>query len=201
MFLDYACGNGANAILAAESGARLSLGIDISEVSVSNARDVAGEITPSLTNIRFFQGDAEATGLLENSIDRIVCSGMLHHLDLEFAFPELFRILKPGGKILAVEALNYNPLIKLYRKLTPDMRTDWEKEHILSYKDLKLARMYFEVNNIKHWHITGYIGGKFPRWSPLFDFFDQLLEKYRFCRDGPGCLLSNSRSPGCLCKQ
>ena len=125
VFLDYACGNGVNAILAAKSGASLSLGLDIASVSVKNARNVA--VKDNLQNIRFFQADCENTQLPNKCIDVVICSGMLHHLDLSFAFPELRRILKPGGKILAVEALDYNPAIKIYRWLTPTMRTDWEK--------------------------------------------------------------------------
>ncbi len=51
----------------------------------------------------------------DNYIDAIICSGMLHHLDLSYAFLELRRILRAEGKILAaIEALNYNPAIKLY---------------------------------------------------------------------------------------
>src|SRR5688500_3339605 len=38
VFLDYACGNGAQAITAAKLGARLSVGIDISRTSIENAR-------------------------------------------------------------------------------------------------------------------------------------------------------------------
>lgn len=53
-------------------------------------------------------------------------------------FDVLRRILKPNGVILAVEALDYNPMIKLYRIMTPEMRTEWEKAHILSYKDENL---------------------------------------------------------------
>ena len=122
VFLDYACGNGGNAIYAAQKGAALSLGFDISAVSVENARNAAASAGGG--DIRFFQADAENTKLPDNCIDVIVCSGMLHHLDLSYAFPELRRILKPGGKILAVEALDYNPFIKFYRLLTPDMRTE-----------------------------------------------------------------------------
>ena len=140
IFLDYACGNGHNAIKAAKSGARFSLGFDLSSVSVSNAKNIAHK--EKLTNIEFFQADAERTMLPDNSVDRIICCGMLHHLDLSYAFPEIRRILKPGGKLLAFEALNYNPLIKLYRKLTPEMRTDWEKEHILSLKDVNFAKNF-----------------------------------------------------------
>jgi ubiquinone/menaquinone biosynthesis C-methylase UbiE len=137
VFLDFACGNGEKAMLAAASGAELALGFDISDVSVQNCREEAKR--RGLANARFFQADAENTMLPDNSIDRIICSGMLHHLDLSYAFPEIRRILKPGGKVLAVEALDYNPAIKLYRMMTPDMRTDWEKAHILKLRDLTFA--------------------------------------------------------------
>jgi len=94
VFLDYACGNGFNAIKAAEAGAKLAIGIDISRVSVENARRDALEKGLS-ENTRFVQADAENTKLPDNGVDAIICSGMLHHLDLNQAFPELERILAP----------------------------------------------------------------------------------------------------------
>lgn len=152
-FLDYACGNGGNAIRAAKFGAKLSIGLDISDVSIKNARHEAEKL--DLTQKTYFiQGDCENTGLPDDSVDTILCSGMLHHLDLNHAFPELKRILKPGGKILCVEALDYNPVIKLYRNRTPSMRTDWEKNHILSLKDLRFAKKFFTVEDINYWHFT-----------------------------------------------
>jgi len=177
VFLDYACGDGGNAIFAAQSGASLSLGFDISRLSIRIAREAAQSAGLNENNIRFFQADAENTKLPDNSIDITICSGMLHHLDLSYAFPELRRILKPGGKVLAVEALDYNPAIKLYRYLTPDMRTEWEKAHILDLSDLKFAERFFSVYDIHYWHITGYVGGKFPSLYKLFDWFDVFLEK------------------------
>lgn len=152
VFLDYACGNGANAIKAAQLGAALSIGLDISDVSVRNAREQAKELGLD-ANTFFIQGDCENTGLPNESVEVIICSGMLHHLDLSFAFPELRRILKPGGVILCVEALDYNPVIKLYRILTPSMRTDWEKKHILSLKDITFAKKFFDIGEVKYWHM------------------------------------------------
>jgi ubiquinone/menaquinone biosynthesis C-methylase UbiE len=175
VFLDYACGNGKNAILAAESGASLSLGLDISSISVKNAKTISDN--KGIKNIRFFQADAENTKLPNDSIDVIICSGMLHHLDLSYAFYELRRILKPGGVILAVEALDYNPAIKIYRLLTPSMRTDWEKAHILSLKDIRFARRFFSIGKVRYWHITGYIAGKFPIFFNLFEIIDKVLER------------------------
>lgn len=175
VFLDYACGNGEKTILAAKAGAILSIGFDISAVSVQNAEKEA--LIQNLSNIIFFQADAEATRLPDNSIDIILCSGMLHHLDLSYAFPEMRRVLKPGGKILAGEALNINPLIRLYRRLTPSMRTDFEKAHILSLGEVKFARRFFDVTEIRYWHVVSYAAGKFPLLLKPLEILDKLLQK------------------------
>ncbi len=182
VFLDYACGNGFNAIRAAKAGATLSLGLDISLVSVQNARKDAQAEGVS-NNCRFFQADAENTKLPDNSVDSIICSGMLHHLDLSCAFPELRRILVPGGRILCLEALDYNPAIKLYRMLTPDMRTEWEKAHILSMKDVNFASRFFSIGEIKYWHITGILAPHL-RFIPLpvFETVDAVLTRLPFVK-------------------
>jgi ubiquinone/menaquinone biosynthesis C-methylase UbiE len=176
VFLDYACGNGLSAIKAAKAGSALSIGIDISAVSIANARgDAAAAAVADRT--QFVQADAENTRLPDDSIDLIICSGMLHHLDLSYAFPELRRILAPGGKILAVEALDYNPLIKLYRHLTPQMRTEWEKAHILSLKDVRFAERFFKVGDMRYWHITGIASADLPALAPVLEVLDSVLTK------------------------
>lgn len=172
VFLDYACGDGMNAMRAAKAGADLSIGIDISDVSVQIAKDKY-----KLDNIFFLQADAENTKLPDSSIDVVICSGMLHHVELSYAFPELRRILKPRGKVLAVEALNYNPVIKLHRKLTPQMRTKWEAIHILSLKDVKFASRFFDIGEVKYWHITGIISPHLRSLAPVFESIDRILEK------------------------
>ena len=137
------------------------------------------------TKSRFFVGDCENTLLPNNSIDVVLCAGMLHHLDLNFAFPELKRILKPGGKIIAVEALDYNPFIKAYRFLTPGMRTEWEKHHILSMKDVRFASTFFKVKSVKFWHITSFVAAFFgsKKWILfLLNGVDSLLTKIPIVR-------------------
>lgn len=176
VFLDYACGNGFNAIRAAKAGAKLAIGIDISPQSIQNCRDDA-KAAGVEGNSYFVQADAEATRLPDNSIDTVICSGMLHHLDLTCAFPELQRILKPGGKILAVEALDYNPFIKAYRHLTPSMRTEWEKSHILSLKDVRYAKNFFEVGEMKYFHVTSILTPHAKPLKKVFDTLDNLLTR------------------------
>ena len=165
----------------ADSGADLVLGIDISDISIENCIKSSQEMGVE-KNLIFFQADCENTQLPNNSIDIIFCSGMLHHLDLSFAFPEMLRILKPGGRVLAIEALDYNPAIKLYRYLTPDMRTEWEKAHILSLKDINYAKKFFNIGEIKYWHVTSYIAGKFPSLLGLLNSIDKVLTKIPLLR-------------------
>ncbi|ARU59549.1 type 11 methyltransferase [Oleiphilus messinensis] len=181
VFLDYACGNGSNAIKAAQAGAKLAIGLDISRVSVENAKAEAKRLGLE-DNTYFVQADAENTKLPNDAIDSVICSGMLHHLDLSYAFPELRRILRPGGKILAVEALDYNPLIKLYRYLTPQMRTDWEKAHILSLKDIRFAERFFEVGEVKYWHITSILATYMIFAFKFLNWLDRCLTRVPFVR-------------------
>jgi len=151
--LDYACGQGELTLIAAQAGAEIAIGLDISRTSILNARKDAEEDGLS-GNTFFLQSDCESTRLPDDCVDVMICSGMLHHLNVQEAYPEMCRILKPGGICLAIEALDYNPVIKLYRLLTPSLRTDWEKHHILSHKELKLSRKYFDVKKIKYWHLA-----------------------------------------------
>lgn len=64
-------------------------------------------------------------------------------------------------------SIDYNPLVKLYRLLTPSLRTEWEKHHILSHRDLKLAKRYFSVRGIRYWHLLSIMTTPLRR-TPLF---------------------------------
>lgn len=180
IFLDYACGSGGYTIRAAEGGAALAIGMDLSESGISVGRRLAAGKGLS-GNTFFLQGDCEATGLPDESIDTILCSGMLHHLDLEVALPEMSRILKPGGKCLAVEAFKYNPLIWLYRRLTPRYRTRWEENHIIGLKEIGQIRRLLDVRDVRHWHFFNLFAVPLrstPLFGPLLaagDFLDRVV--------------------------
>ena len=150
--LDYACGNGVFGLRAADAGARFVIGIDISQQSIQNARELAASKGISDTTF-FVQGDCEETRLPSESIDVVLCGGVLHHLDLSYALPELRRIMKPGAVLLAAEPLNYNPAIKLYRRLTPHLRTTFEAEHILTHNDLKFISRFLDIQDVRYFHL------------------------------------------------
>lgn len=152
VFLDYACGLGNMTLRAARAGATLAVGLDISDESVRLARERASRERLG-GRAMFVQGDCEATEFPDQSFDRIICSGMLHHLDLDRAYAELRRILRPGGKVLCIEALSHNPLIQAYRNRTPEMRTEWEAQHILGVPDAIRAKRWFRLADVRFWHL------------------------------------------------
>jgi SAM-dependent methyltransferase len=161
VFLDYACGNGLQTVRALKHGAELAVGIDISQVSVLNARETVREAGFG-NRAYLLQRDCENTLLPDNTFDACLCAGMLHHLDLTHALPELHRIMAPGGRILAMEALSYNPFIRAYRTRTPESRTEWEARHILSLRDVELAKRWFKVENMKYFLLAAPLATLLP---------------------------------------
>lgn len=180
VLLDYACGDGESTLKAARAGAALAIGIDISAVSIEKA--IHSAKSEGLTNTIFIEGDCEATGIPDNSVDLILCCGMLHHLDLSYALPEMRRILRPQGRVLAYEALDYNPAIKAYRFLTPNLRTNWEKHHIISLSDLKFAKRFFDIGEVRYWNITSILSPHLPMWASTFAKLDSLLTRLPIVR-------------------
>lgn len=112
VFLDYACGEGRHSEdILQYSSPRLLIGLDISPDSVKMCQDKIKKLKIS-KKAYFIQGDCENTELPDNSIDVVLCSEMLHHLELKKAFKELYRICTPGGRVFCCEALGINPIIQ-----------------------------------------------------------------------------------------
>lgn len=151
--LDYCCGNGEVAIEMAKKGASRVVGIDISSVAIENARELAK--AAKVDHIcEFAVMDAEHTEFADGMFDLIHEYGALHHLDLQAAFEELSRILKPGGKVICTEALRHNPLIHWYRTRTPHLRTKWEVGHILGFPEIESGKKYFSALNLRAFHLA-----------------------------------------------
>lgn len=163
--LDYCCGLGGMSLTMARAGAFVH-GIDIAAESVESAAALL-KTEGYAKQSRMQVMDAEKLAFADQTFDVIVCSGVLHHLDLNRAYPELARVLKPTGKILCVEAVGHNPIIRMYRKLTPHLRTSWEVDHILKRKDLVNARSYFDEVDVRFFHLCTILTTPLRR-SPIF---------------------------------
>ncbi len=96
--LDVACGTG---LVAVESAKILGTAENITCLDPS-----AGMLAVARTKLpaRFIQARAEAMPLPDNSFDFLTMGYALRHVaDLETAFREYRRVLKPGGRLLILE--------------------------------------------------------------------------------------------------
>lgn len=98
--VDIGCASGVSAALLAARGADVC-GIDISPELI----DQATQLWPEYAQfIKFTVGDAENIDIEDNSVDYCFFGGVLHHFpDKDKVYTEALRILKPGGKFIALE--------------------------------------------------------------------------------------------------
>lgn len=145
--LEYGCGPGGLAYLLAKEGSNVTA-IDISDVAIQRGKDAAKE---EGLKIKFRSMNAEQMDFADNSFDLVCGSGIIHHLELDKAYAEIVRVLKPGGTAVFLEPLGHNPLINLYRHLTPAMRSP--DEHPLRVDDFKLAETYFGRVEVRYFNL------------------------------------------------
>lgn len=110
--LELGCGTGLFTAKVARSGAALA-GIDLSPDLLASAR----RRTAGLSNVRLVCGNAEEMPYPDGAFDAVYGSSVLHHLDLERAVREVFRVLKPGGRLAFAEPNIVNPQVLLMFKL------------------------------------------------------------------------------------
>lgn len=111
--LDLGCGTGVM-IEALSSRFSSILGLDASLEMMSGVDRNPGDA--AVPPIKLIQGDIESLPLGDATVERVVCRSILHHAgSLERSLQEIYRILKPGGRLVVAEPMNDNPLPRLAR--------------------------------------------------------------------------------------
>jgi ubiquinone/menaquinone biosynthesis C-methylase UbiE len=143
--LEIGCGHGDFALKLLRSGVSRVAGIDISDVYVADAAGKSAAAGFPAESYDFKVMDAHHLEYDANQFDYVVGHGILHHLDLEVCLAEIRRVLKPGGRALFIEPLAGNPLLRLFRVLTPAARTVDEKP--LDSQDLRRIAAGWDVGS------------------------------------------------------
>ena len=96
--LDAGCGGGRYTIAMARMGARESIGVDVGEAGLADARQRAERL--GVPGVQFRQASVLSLPFEPESFDFVCCSGVLHHtLSVEQGLREIHRVLRPGGSM------------------------------------------------------------------------------------------------------
>jgi ubiquinone/menaquinone biosynthesis C-methylase UbiE len=170
--LELGCGKGNFASEIATYDACVT-GIDISAVAIMKAKESSVEKNVQ-DHTTFIVMNAEKLEFDDNYFDKIYGTAILHHLNLTKTIPELARVIKKDATAIFIEPFGHNPLINLYRKMTPKYRT--MDEHPLLMNDIKRFEAYFEIVKVQHFFLAALIAVPFRNFK-IFLNIKKLFEK------------------------
>ena len=111
MVVDIGCGAGMDLLLAARRvgpGGR-AIGVDMTPAMAEKAR--ASARAAGLANVEIRIGDALALPVEDASVDVVISNGVINLTpDKEKAYAEIFRVLKPGGRLQLGDIIVANEL-------------------------------------------------------------------------------------------
>ncbi len=151
--LDVGCGMGKYTLNLLNKGFQVE-GLDLNPLLLQQLL----RYNNNLFHVKLHLADiAEAPQELNGQFDQVIGFMVLHHLHiLPTCFESMYRLLKPGGKIIFLEPNPFNPLFHLQIWFTPGMSYKGEK----GLKDMTRSKLFsalehagFEDMNLKRFGI------------------------------------------------
>jgi SAM-dependent methyltransferase len=115
--LDIGCGAGTDSLVAAQMVAPRGrvTGIDMTPEMLSRARAAAAEMGGA--NVDFVEGDVEQLPFPEESFDVAISNGVIDLIpDKDAVFAEIFRVLRPGGRLQIADVTIQHPVSEAGRR-------------------------------------------------------------------------------------
>jgi ubiquinone/menaquinone biosynthesis C-methylase UbiE len=142
--LDIGCGTGWAVRYASQlcTGNGEFYGLDISPLMIEKAKkDSSG-----YKNVFFFNADSETMPFENNLFDFIICTNSFHHYQNPIkVLEEIYRVLKPNGKIFIMDPNADNTIIRILDNIVSRR----EDAHVKFY-NTREYKSFFEKTNIKY---------------------------------------------------
>jgi SAM-dependent methyltransferase len=150
--LDYGCGAGENTTALAARGADVT-GLDLSHDLIKLADERLGLHGQEA---EFVVGSCHDIPLADESVDVVFGMAILHHLDLELAAREVWRVLKPGGLAIFSEPTRDSATLRFVRRLIPWQPQDVSPfERPLTTAELRRFARRFAWEGHRHFLLPG----------------------------------------------
>lgn len=155
------------------------IAVDISTECIEYA------VKQNIKNVTFVVGDAENLNFEDNTFDIVVSMACLHHFayDLSRVLKEIYRVLKPSGKLFACEPNIKNPIMYLYRcpsspfysplGVTKNEAPLSKNYLLMSLRSIGFSKIdIFGISGVEYRYIESDIAKKFL-W--LYNFFEKIF--------------------------
>ncbi len=189
--LEIGCGTGYFTKEIVKTGASVTA-IDISPELINIAKQEIKE-----TNASFMLDNAYELSFEDCSFDSVVGSSVLHHLDIDKAIREMYRVLKPGGYIFFTEPNMMNPQIALQKNIPALKRKlgDSPDETAFFRWSLKNLMQTTGFNEIKITPFDFLHPSVPPKMIPFIAFVGNAFEKIPLLKEIAGSLYISARKP------
>jgi ubiquinone/menaquinone biosynthesis C-methylase UbiE len=170
--LDIGCGQGDTTVFFALRGAEV-WALDVADRMVEFTRELAGHHGVT-QRVHVEACRVEDMKYPSDFFDIVFADGVLHHLDLPRAVPNLVRVMKSGGRGFFLEPQKGSLFIQIYRVFARDLRT--EDERPLEPRDVDYFTSQFSRFEHNEYHFVSLLlfgirfvqlkvqGKAFPYW-------------------------------------
>lgn len=126
------------------------------------------------TKNNIFAGDAQYIPLGENLFDAVICKGSLHHVDdPKVGLAQIYRVLKPDGKVIISEPCRDNRLWKKMANLYTKHKSSFSGNH-KNFTTKQLQELSnsvgFKIAHVESFGFLGFLLLAMPQQLDLFKY-------------------------------